>query len=174
VTLEPHRRTRRHHPPSRTGRFGFIAVEGWMDFRTTTRGGRIRVEFTWEGADEGDHVGGQGWAVLADDGAFDGRVFFHLGGDPGVHAIRTTAHRLIAARRKSTAVVLGNLALAAIRQHRLEQATARMHAAIDVVEATRGGAGLTVVFSAARELRPWRAEPAVQDLDDRLLTLTAA
>ena len=72
----------------RTGRFGFIAVEGWMDYRETTRDGRTRVEFTWEGSDEGDQISGRGWATLADDGALDGRIFFHLGDDSGFHAVR--------------------------------------------------------------------------------------
>ena len=71
-----------------TGRFGFIAVDGWMDCRETTRDGRPCVEFTWEGSDEGDQVTGRGWAALAEDGALDGRIFFHLGDDSGFHAVR--------------------------------------------------------------------------------------
>jgi hypothetical protein len=72
----------------RTGRFGFIAVDGWMDCRETTRDGRPCIEFTWEGSDEGDQVTGRGWASLAEDGALDGRIFFHLGDDSGFHAVR--------------------------------------------------------------------------------------
>jgi hypothetical protein len=71
-----------------TGRFGFIAVEGWMDCREATRDGRACVEFTWEGSDEGDQVTGRGWATLADDGTLDGRIFFHLGDNSGFHAVR--------------------------------------------------------------------------------------
>ena len=44
----------------------------------------------------------------------------------------------------------------------------------DVVESTRGGGGLNVVFDVARELRPWRAEPVVADVYDRLLSLMSA
>ena len=69
--------------------------------------------------------------------------------------------------------VLGNLALAYLRQRQLDAATATLHEAIDLLEASRGGAGLTVVFSAGRELYPWRAEPAVHDVQDRLLALVA-
>jgi hypothetical protein len=72
----------------RTGRFRFIAVDGWMDCREATRDGRPCVEFTWEGADEGDQVSGRGWAALAADGALDGHIFFHLGDDSGFHAVR--------------------------------------------------------------------------------------
>jgi len=41
--------------------------------------------------------------------------------------------------------VLGNLALAYLRQRQLDAATATLHEAIDLLEASRGGAGLTVV-----------------------------
>lgn len=61
------------------GQFGFIAVRGWMDCRTTERDGRPLVEFSWEGEDEGDPVGGRGWAVLIDDATVEGRLFFHMG-----------------------------------------------------------------------------------------------
>lgn len=74
--------------PDRSGQFGFIVVRGWMDCRDTTRDGKSCVEFTWEGSDEGDQVSGRGWAVLADDGTLDGRIFFHRGDDSGFHAVR--------------------------------------------------------------------------------------
>jgi hypothetical protein len=73
----------------RSGRFGFIAVEGQLDCRETVRDGRPGVEFTWEGADDGDPATGRGWAVLTDDGTLDGRVFFHLGDDSGFQAVHT-------------------------------------------------------------------------------------
>lgn len=76
-------------------------------------------------------------------------------------------------REKSRAIALGNLTLAYIRQGKLDQAAATLGQAIDVIEATRGGGGFTVAFTAARELRPWRQEPVVQDVYDRLLDLIA-
>jgi hypothetical protein len=76
-------------------------------------------------------------------------------------------------RLKVSAIVLGNLTLAYLRQRKLAEATATLHAAIDEVERTRGGGGLNLVFAAGRELRPWRQEPAVQDVHDRLLALMA-
>ncbi|GAA5126110.1 hypothetical protein [Haloechinothrix salitolerans] len=84
-----------------------------------------------------------------------------------------TAHAL-RDRSKSQAIVLGNLALARIRQKKLDEAAASLHSAIDVVEMTWGGGGLNIVFGAGRELRPWREVPVVQDVYDRLLTLMAA
>jgi transcriptional regulator with XRE-family HTH domain len=74
---------------------------------------------------------------------------------------------------KSQAIVLGNLALALIRQGNLDEAAGRLHEAIDVIELNRGGGGLNIVFSAGREMRPWRTAPAVQDVHDRLLNLMA-
>jgi hypothetical protein len=76
-------------------------------------------------------------------------------------------------RQKVSAIVLGNLTLAYLRQRKLEEGTTTLHAAIDEVERTRGGGGLNLVFAAGRELRPWRQEPAVQDVHDRLLALMA-
>jgi transcriptional regulator with XRE-family HTH domain len=75
---------------------------------------------------------------------------------------------------KPQAIVLGNLALACIREGRLDEAAKVLHKAIDVVEMTWGGGGLNVVFRAGRELRPWRHVAAVQDVYDRLLALMAA
>ena len=43
--------------------------------------------------------------------------------------------------------------------------------AINIVEVNRGGGGLTIIFGAARELRPWQDLPALRDTYDRLLTL---
>ena len=75
---------------------------------------------------------------------------------------------------KSQAVAQGNLALAHIRQRRLDEATGALHRAIDLVQLNWGGGGLNIAFGAGRELCPWRDVPAVQDVDDRLLTLIAA
>jgi hypothetical protein len=69
-----------------TGQFGFIAVRGWMDCRSFERDGRVGVEFSWEGEDEGDAVSGRGWACLVDDTTIEGRLFFHLGDDSAFRA----------------------------------------------------------------------------------------
>lgn len=69
-----------------TGQFGFIAVRGWLDCRPVERAGRVGIEFTWDGVDEGDHVSGRGWAVFVDDETVEGHVFFHLGDDSSFRA----------------------------------------------------------------------------------------
>lgn len=71
---------------NRTGEFGFIAVRGSMDCRTTERNGRPLVEFSWIGDDEGDEVSGRGWAMLLDDATLEGHLFFHMGDDSGFRA----------------------------------------------------------------------------------------
>jgi transcriptional regulator with XRE-family HTH domain len=75
---------------------------------------------------------------------------------------------------KSEAIVLGNLALARIRQGELDGAVASVHQAIDVIELTWGGGGLNVVFTATLELRRWQQSTPVRDLQDRVLTLMTA
>ena len=74
---------------------------------------------------------------------------------------------------KSQAIVLGNLALALIRQEDLDGAAGRLHQAMDVIEQNWGGGGLNIIFGAGKELSPWRSVPVVQDVHDRLLTLMA-
>src|SRR5437879_3493359 len=59
-----------------SGSFGFIAVRGWMNCREVEIDGRTGVEFTWDGADEGDQVSGRGWALLEDDGSLQ-RAHLH-------------------------------------------------------------------------------------------------
>ena len=77
-------------------------------------------------------------------------------------------------RSKSLAIVYGNLALALIRQTKIDEAAAALGQAIDIVEVNRGGGGLTIIFGAARELRPWQDLPSVRDAYDRLMTMMTA
>lgn len=77
-------------------------------------------------------------------------------------------------RRKSRAIVLGNLALSRIREGELDAALATFGEAVQELHGTRGGGGMNLVFRAARELRPWRGEPAVQEAQDRLMALMEA
>jgi len=54
--------------------------------RPVERDGRIGVEFSWDGTDEGDQVSGRGWASLVDDATIAGHLFFHMGDDSGFRA----------------------------------------------------------------------------------------
>ena len=107
-------------------------------------------------------------------GRLAGSCQLHLDRPDKAEAILDATRQLLPGGRKATAILLGNLALASIRQGHLDAGAAHLHEAIDVIERTRAGGGLKVVFAAARELRPWRNEPVVQEVTDRLLTLMTA
>lgn len=107
-------------------------------------------------------------------GRLSGSCYLFLGNDEKAAQILENTADEIHRWKKSRAIVLGNLSLARIRQRRMDEAVSKLHDAIDVVEQTRGGGGLNVIFAAGRELRQWRHEPAVQDLNDRLFALMAA
>jgi hypothetical protein len=104
-------------------------------------------------------------------GRIQGSCYLTLGDSVKAGSILESTARRLQGRHKSKAIVLGNLALAHIRQHDVEQAAAVLHRAIDLLEVSRGGGGLNVVSAAVRELRPWRQEPVVQDVQERLLAL---
>jgi hypothetical protein len=70
--------------------------------------------------------------------------------------------------------VLGNLALAHVREPEVDAAAGALHRAIDVAAQTRGAGSLNLIFKAARELAPWRHEPVVQYVHDRVHDLMTA
>jgi len=107
-------------------------------------------------------------------GRLAGSCQLHLGRPDQAEPILDSARQLLPGSRKATAILLGNLALASVRQGHLDAGAARLHEAIDIIERTRAGGGLNVVFTVARELWPWRNEPVVQEVNDRLLTLMTA
>ena len=63
-----------------SGRFQFGAVEGSMDCRSTVRDGKPAIDFSWEGFDDDNPVGGRGWAELDGD-TLRGHLYFHIGDD---------------------------------------------------------------------------------------------
>jgi tetratricopeptide (TPR) repeat protein len=104
-------------------------------------------------------------------GRIQGSCYLALGDSAKAGSILESTASMLQGRHKSKAIILGNLALAHIRQRDVEQAATVLHRAIDLLEVARGGGGLTVVSAAVRELRPWRHEPVVQDVNERLLAL---
>jgi len=85
-----------------------------------------------------------------------GSCYLLLGLPGRAESILDSTRRLLTEPRKSTAVLLGHLAMAGIRRRDPDAAVARLHEAIDVLGRTRAGGGFTVVVAAARELGPWR------------------
>jgi hypothetical protein len=74
--------------PNHRGSLGFVAVQGGVDWRETSRDGRSGLEFSWEGFDDSDPASGRGWAVLEDDGSLRGHIYFHVGDDSGFRGKR--------------------------------------------------------------------------------------
>jgi transcriptional regulator with XRE-family HTH domain/tetratricopeptide (TPR) repeat protein len=107
-------------------------------------------------------------------GRLAGSCYLALGQERRAQRILEDTARDFDHPSKNQAIVWGNLGLAHLRQNELDQAAAALHRAIDVIETTRGGGGLNIVFDAARELHAWRQLPVVGDLQDRLLTLMTA
>jgi DNA-binding XRE family transcriptional regulator len=106
-------------------------------------------------------------------GRLAGSCYLFLGHPERAQPLLDATAKSLHARPKTRSLVLGNLALAHLRQRQMEAATATLHEAIDLLEGTCGAGGLTVVFGAGRELYPWRNEQAVHDVQDRLLALVA-
>jgi tetratricopeptide (TPR) repeat protein len=104
-------------------------------------------------------------------GRIQGSCYLALGDSAKARSILESTARRLQGRHKSKAIILGNLALAHVRQRDVDQAATVLHRAIDLLEVSRGGGGLNVVFAAVRELRPWRDQPVVQDVHERLLAL---
>lgn len=60
----------------------FGAIQTEIDCRLEMIGGRERLDFTFNGIEEGDPINGRGWAELKGSQLI-GRIYFHLGDDSG-------------------------------------------------------------------------------------------
>ena len=67
------------------GYLEFGAVETDIDCRVESFGGVERLEFSFEGHDEGDPISGRGWATVTGSG-MNGRIYFHMGDDSAFNA----------------------------------------------------------------------------------------
>jgi len=63
-----------------TGTLQFGVVEAWIDCRVETFNGVERLDFSFEGSDEGDQRCGRGWAQVIGRN-MNGRIYFHMGDD---------------------------------------------------------------------------------------------
>jgi tetratricopeptide (TPR) repeat protein len=106
-------------------------------------------------------------------GRMAGSCYLFLGDDRRAQSLLEETVLSFSGPSKPKAIVLGNLALASIRLGNIDEAVARLHQAIEVIERNWGGGGLTIIFGACRELRPWRTTPVVETVYDRLLSLVA-
>ena len=86
-----------------TGEFSFLCVQGWLDCEPTQREARPALDYSWEGADEGDPRCGRGWLRLTDaDEAIVGRFFFHRGDNSAFKAHRVAANTIVKRERSRT------------------------------------------------------------------------
>jgi hypothetical protein len=105
-------------------------------------------------------------------GGFVGACHLYLRDPRGAQlALQESTRRLGAGKEKHKSVILGDVSTALVLQGDPEQASAVLHQAIDLVELTGSAAGKRRVFAAGRQLGPWRNEPFVQEVQDRLLAL---
>lgn len=74
------------------GRLCFGAVDATLDWRGDAEG--KRVDFSFEGFDEGDEISGRGRAHL-DGTTLTGRIFFHLGDESGFMARKSRARKML-------------------------------------------------------------------------------
>jgi hypothetical protein len=102
-----------------------------------------------------------------------GSCYLFLGQPRTAEDLLVRAHSQPHGPAKADAIVLGNLALAQIRQRKPDEAAYTFDQALDVVTRTWGGGGITMVFTISRELQPWRHVPAVRDACDRFLEVMA-
>ena len=103
-----------------------------------------------------------------------GSCYLRLGEPKRAQSLLEGVPAGIQEHQKSHAIVLGNLALARLRQRDLDGATETLHQVIDAIEETRGGGAVNVLFTAGRELRPWRGRRDVEEIMDRTLALMAS
>lgn len=69
----------------RSGSFQFGLVQAQIDVKLDKRQSR-RIEFTWQGFDEGDELVGRGHAEVV-DGELQGHLYIHLGDDSAFRAV---------------------------------------------------------------------------------------
>jgi hypothetical protein len=104
-------------------------------------------------------------------GRIQGSCYLAVGDSAKGESILESTECRLQGRHKSKAIILGNLALAHVRQRDIDQAATVLHRAIDLLEVSRGGGGLNVVPATVCELRPWRQERVVQSVHERPLAL---
>jgi hypothetical protein len=107
-------------------------------------------------------------------GRVAGSCYLSLGQPSTAQRHLGSSMRLPGNPTKASAITSANLALACIRQRSIDEAVAHLHAAIGIVEQTRGAGGLNVAFTAGRDLQPWHTTAPVREVLDRLMTLAAS
>ena len=69
------------------GSMQFGAVEAALDCRAEDTSNDQRLEFTFQGFDEGDPISGRGWATVS-GAEMSGHIYFHQGEESGFTAVK--------------------------------------------------------------------------------------
>ncbi|MCL5736104.1 MAG: hypothetical protein M1274_11040 [Actinobacteria bacterium] len=80
-----------------SGFMQYGAVEADLDCRIEEIGNAQRLEFSFQGVDEGDPISGRGWMVI-DGTETTGHIYIHHGDEAPFKAIRTSAAKVRSAR----------------------------------------------------------------------------
>ena len=60
------------------GGFQFGAVQGSLDCRINEEQVPRKIEFSWDGNDDGTPMSGRGWAVLENNNQLSGMIYIHF------------------------------------------------------------------------------------------------
>jgi hypothetical protein len=76
-----------------SGSMRFGAVDVGLDCRVDNTETTQKINFTFQGFDEGDPISGRGWATISGS-EMTGRIHFHNGDESGFKAVKTKLHRV--------------------------------------------------------------------------------
>jgi hypothetical protein len=76
-----------------SGFMQYGAVEADLDYRIEEIGSEQRLEFSFQGFDEGDPISGRGWAIV-EGTKMAGQIYIHRGDEAPFKAVRTSAAKV--------------------------------------------------------------------------------
>ncbi len=75
--------------PNGDGSFGFVAVEGAIDYRVEEEAGEEILRFSWTGFGENDPASGRGWLRRVTTDRIEGHFYFQRGDESAFAAHRS-------------------------------------------------------------------------------------
>ncbi|MYT30919.1 hypothetical protein GTY73_19355 [Streptomyces sp. SID8354] len=136
------------------------------------RQARAALSLAWYDLD-GDRVGDPATSsfTAAHLRGFEGVTSLHVGDAAAAHDefARSAAALTRPREQVQRAIVTSDQAMARLRLGDPQSAAALLHACVDAASATGGRVAMIRLRRARRELRPWRREDWVADLDDHMI-----
>ncbi|AJC53632.1 hypothetical protein GZL_01028 [Streptomyces sp. 769] len=141
------------------------------------RQARAALSLAWYDLD-GDHAGDPSPSsfTAAHLRGFEGVTSLYVGDAAAAHDefARSAAALTRPREQVQRAIVTTDQALARLRLGDPQSAAALLHACVDAASATGGRVATIRLRRARRELRPWRREDWVADLDDHMIEVLGA